>query len=244
MGPQGAPGPQGDPGIQGPQGPQGIQGIQSDPGAAGAQGMQGPQGDPGIQGPQGIQGIQGDPGAAGAQGIQGVQGDVGPQGDPGIQGPQGIQGVQGDPGAAGAQGIQGPQGPQGIQGPAGADSTPTIDWPLALSDETTALTAGTGKITFRAPCALTLTAVKISLTVAQASGSILTVDMNASGVSVLATKLTIDNGEKTSVTAATPYVFAADVSLAADEEITFDIDQAGDGTAKGLKATISYVRAA
>jgi hypothetical protein len=113
---------------------------------------------------------------------------------------------------------------------------------VAASDETTALTAGTAKITFRMPRAVTLTAVRASLTTAQASGSIFTVDINESGTSILSTKLTIDNTEKTSTTAATPPVIS-DANLADDAEMTIDIDQIGDGTAKGLKVTLIGTRA-
>lgn len=106
--------------------------------------------------------------------------------------------------------------------------------PIACSDESTALTTGAAKVTFRMPCAMTLVAVRSSLTTAQASGSIFTVDINEGGASILGTKLTIDNTEKTSTTAATPAVIS-DAALADDAEITIDIDQVGDGTAKGLK---------
>lgn len=106
--------------------------------------------------------------------------------------------------------------------------------PIACSDETTALTTGAAKVTFRAPFAMTGVTVRASLTTAQASGAIFTVDINENGVSILSTKLTIDNTEKTSTTAATPVV-VSDVSIADDAEITIDIDQVGDGTAKGLK---------
>ena len=108
---------------------------------------------------------------------------------------------------------------------------------VAASDETTALTTGAAKITFRMPRAVTLTAVRASLTTAQGSGSIFTVDINESGTSILSTKLTIDNTEKTSFTAATPPVIS-DAALADDAEITIDIDQIGDGTAKGLKVML------
>ena len=110
---------------------------------------------------------------------------------------------------------------------------------LACSDETTALTAGTAKVTFRAPRAMVITGVRASLTTAQTSGSIFTVDINDSGTSILSTKLTIDNTEKTSTTAATPPVIS-NTAIADDAEITIDIDQIGDGTAKGLKVTILY----
>jgi hypothetical protein len=108
---------------------------------------------------------------------------------------------------------------------------------VAASDETTALTAGTAKITFRMPRAVTLTSVRASLTTAQASGSIFTVDINEAGTSILSTKLTIDNTEKTSTTAATPPVIS-DTALADDAEITIDIDQIGNGTATGLKVML------
>ena len=113
---------------------------------------------------------------------------------------------------------------------------------VACSDETTALSTGTSKITFRMPYAMTLTSVRASLSTAQTSGSIFTVDINESGSSVLSTKLTIDNTEKTSTTAAAAPVIS-DGNLADDAEITIDIDQVGDGTAKGLKLTLIGTRA-
>jgi hypothetical protein len=108
---------------------------------------------------------------------------------------------------------------------------------VAVSDETTALTTGTAKITFRMPFAFVLTGVRAGLSTAQTSGSTLTVDINETGASILSTKLTIDNTEKTSTTAATPPVIS-DSTLADDAEMTVDIDTVGDGTAKGLKVTL------
>jgi hypothetical protein len=119
--------------------------------------------------------------------------------------------------------------------------TAAVDIQAACSDETTALTTGTAKVTFRMPYAMTVYEVRASLTTAQASGSIFTVDINESGTSILSTKLTIDNTEKTSVTATTPPVIS-DTALADDAEITVDIDQIGNGTAKGLKITLIGVR--
>jgi hypothetical protein len=113
---------------------------------------------------------------------------------------------------------------------------------VAASDETTALTTGNAKITFRMPRAVTLTAVRASLTTAQASGNIFTVDINEGGTSILSTKLTIDNTEKTSTTAATPPVIS-DTALADDAEMTIDIDQIGNGTATGLKVALIGVYA-
>lgn len=120
---------------------------------------------------------------------------------------------------------------------AGANIRPIESLIVACSDETTALTAGTNKVTVRMPYAFTVTAVRASLTTAQATngaGGIFTVDINEGGSTILSTKLTIDNTEKTSTTAVAAAVIS-DASLADDAEITIDIDQIGDGTAKGLK---------
>lgn len=103
---------------------------------------------------------------------------------------------------------------------------------VALSDETTDITTGTAKITFRMPYAFTLTAVRASLSTVSSSG-IPTVNIKESGTTIFSTKLTIDANEKTSTTAAIPYVLS-DTSLADDAEITMDIDVAGTG-ARGLK---------
>jgi len=120
-----------------------------------------------------------------------------------------------------------------------AAATVAREWQLACSDLTTALAAGTSKGYGRAPRAMTITGVRASLLTAQTSGSIFTVDINESGTTILSTKITIDNTEKTSVTAATAAV-VSDSSIADDAEITIDIDQIGDGTAKGLVVTLLY----
>jgi hypothetical protein len=105
---------------------------------------------------------------------------------------------------------------------------------IACSDETTALTTGTAKATFRMPYAFTLTAVRISVTTAP-TGAALTVDINEGGTTILSTKLTIDATEKTSTTAATAAVIS-DTALADDAEITIDIDTVGSTIAgAGLK---------
>lgn len=119
-----------------------------------------------------------------------------------------------------------------------ATQAPLVSFPceigVACSDETTALTAGTAKVTFRMPFAMTVTAVRASLTTAQASGSIFTVDINEAGTTILSTKITIDNTELTTATAATAAVIS-DSALADDAQITVDIDQIGTSGAAGLK---------
>lgn len=113
----------------------------------------------------------------------------------------------------------------------------------AASDETTALTTGTAKVTFRMPFAMTLTAVRASVTTAATGATLLTVDINEGGVSILSTKITLDSGEKTSTTAATPAVIS-DTSLADDAEITVDIDAVGNTIAgAGLKVYLIGTRA-
>lgn len=108
---------------------------------------------------------------------------------------------------------------------------------VACSDETTDLTTGTAKATFRMPYAFTVSEVRASVNTAPV-GSTIIVDINEAGTSILSTKLSIDASEKTSTTAATPPVIS-DSALADDAEITIDIDQVGSSTAgKGLKVTI------
>jgi hypothetical protein len=108
---------------------------------------------------------------------------------------------------------------------------------FACSDLTTGISAGTTKASFRMPYAMTLTAVRAALATAQASGSIFTVDINEGGTTILSTKITIDNGETSSTTAATAPVIS-DSSLADDGLITVDVDQIGDGTGAGLTVTL------
>jgi hypothetical protein len=119
---------------------------------------------------------------------------------------------------------------------------PTESFVIAASDETTALTTGTAKVTFRMPYAFTLTAVRASVTTAP-TGATLNVDINEGGVSVLSTVITIDATEKTSTTAATPAVIS-DGALADDAEMTIDIDQIGSTIAgAGLKVYLIGTRA-
>jgi hypothetical protein len=118
-----------------------------------------------------------------------------------------------------------------------------IEIGVACSDETTDLTDGTAKVTFRMPCAVTLTGVRASLSTAATGSTLTTVDINEAGTTVLSTKITIDASEKTSTTAATPAVIS-DSALADDAEITIDIDAVGETTpGKGLKVWLIGTRA-
>lgn len=114
---------------------------------------------------------------------------------------------------------------------------------LAASDEATALTTGDGKVTFRAPHAFTITRISASVNTAPV-GSTIIIDVTKNGTSVFSTLLTIDAGEKTSLTAAIAAVLAsAQVSVAEDDELAVNIDQIGSGTAgSGLKVAIKGYR--
>lgn len=176
-----------------------------------------------------------------SQWVDAVSVTEGPRGNIGYSGSVGFTGSIGGTGFTGSFGNIGYTGSQGVIGYTGSQSaSETII--IACSDETTALTAGTAKVTFRMPYAMTLSNVKASLSTAQSSGSTFTVDINEEGTSILSTKLTIDNTEKTSTTADVAAVIS-DSSLANDAEVTIDIDQVGDGTAKGLKVTLTGTRA-
>ena len=100
---------------------------------------------------------------------------------------------------------------------------------VAVTGETTVLTTGTNKVKFRMPFAMTLTAVRASLTTASTSGTP-TFDINENGSTILSTKITIDANELTSTTATAAPVIS-DAALADDAEISIDIDVAGTGAA-------------
>ena len=108
---------------------------------------------------------------------------------------------------------------------------------VAVSDETTAITTGAAKVTFRAPYAMTVTNVRASLATTSSSGNVsLTIKEN--GTSILNGRVWITAGQKTSTTSTTiPSI--ADGAIADDAEITIDIDDAGSG-AKGLKVAMIY----
>lgn len=109
---------------------------------------------------------------------------------------------------------------------------------IPVSDEATPLSTGVAKVTFRMPYAFTLTGVRGSVTTAPTGGTLLTVDINEGGVSILSTKLTFNASSKTTVGASTPAVIS-DTSLADDAEITIDIDAIGSTIAgAGLKITL------
>lgn len=116
---------------------------------------------------------------------------------------------------------------------------------VAMSDETTALTASTSvaKVTYRAPFAFTLTGLRASVTTAPTDATIL-VDVHESGTTVLgaSNKVMIDATELTSTTATTAYTIT-DAAIADDAALTFFVDQIGSTVAgAGLKVTLYGTR--
>lgn len=111
---------------------------------------------------------------------------------------------------------------------------------VAASDESTALTTGTAKLTFRAECDFRLDEIVGSLSAASSSGAV-EVNVKKNGSTVFSTNLTIDASEKTSATAATPAVLSTR-TFAKGDEITVDIVSAGTDAA-GLKLTLNGERA-
>ena len=114
-------------------------------------------------------------------------------------------------------------------------------WGGAISDETTTITTGTGKLSFAIPYAFTVVGVYASLNTVSSSGTP-TFDINEAGTTILSTKIVIDVSEKTGGSAgyqgtAAGAAVISDSSLAANAEITVDIDVAGTG-AKGAKVFI------
>lgn len=109
---------------------------------------------------------------------------------------------------------------------------------VAVGDETTALTTGTAKVTFRMPFAMTVTGVRASLTTASSSGTP-TFDINEAGTSILGTKLSIDANELTSTTAASAATIT-DSTIADDAQMTIDIDTAGTGAAGAKIYIVGY----
>ena len=114
----------------------------------------------------------------------------------------------------------------------------TTSFVIACSDESTALTTGNAKVTFRMPYAYTVTAVRASLTGAGGSSGTTTIDINEAGSTILSTKITIDYGDLTSVGASAAPVIS-DSALADNAQMTIDIDAiTGDADETGLKVYI------
>jgi hypothetical protein len=80
----------------------------------------------------------------------------------------------------------------------------------------------------------------IDLATPQTSGSTFTADILIGGVSIFSTKPTIDNGEASSITSATPPVFS-EITIERGDRVHFRVHQQGTG-ARGLTFHLSGVR--
>jgi hypothetical protein len=116
-----------------------------------------------------------------------------------------------------------------VAGPGAATQYDT--WCIAVSDETTAITTGTAKVTWYAPYACTIDEVFSGLSTASTSGAV-TADVNKAGTSIFSTNPSIDATEDTSLTGTAAVL--PTTTLAKGDKLTIDIDAAGTG-AKGLK---------
>jgi hypothetical protein len=90
------------------------------------------------------------------------------------------------------------------------------------------------------PWAATLTAVKANRNGTNTNDAV-TIDVNEGGTSVLSTEITIDVGESSSLTAATPAVIS-DNAIANDALLTFDIDSANTSDEGPLTVTLYFTR--
>jgi hypothetical protein len=112
---------------------------------------------------------------------------------------------------------------------------------VACSDETTSLTTGTAKVTFRMPHAMVVSSVRLQVNTAP-TGSVIIVDVREAGTTIFSTKPQIATSAFTSVGGAVPGVLS-DTALADDAEITINLDQIGSTIAgKGLKITLVGTR--
>ncbi len=114
-------------------------------------------------------------------------------------------------------------------------------WGGAISDETTAITTGTAKLSFSIPYQFKVAGVYATLNTVSSSGTP-TFDINEGGTTILSTKIVIDASEYTGGSAGYQGTAAAaavisDDTIAAFAQITVDVDTAGTG-AKGAKVFI------
>jgi hypothetical protein len=113
---------------------------------------------------------------------------------------------------------------------------------MSGSDLTTAISAGNNVGYFDTLYDGTVESVRATLLTAQASGNIFTVNIKKNGTTILSTLITIDNTATTSKDAAALPEISV-VSFVEGDRFTADIDQIGDGTAKGLVIMLTLKKA-
>ena len=126
--------------------------------------------------------------------------------------------------------------------------TSTAQFDIKIFADTTALATGDGKFVFAIPDDLDgtdLSAAAAYVTTNSSSGAVTVQIRNVSrSVDMLSTRVTIDSGEPTSYTAATPSVVdttgsPANNSVSTGNLIAVDVDTAGTG-AKGLGVILTF----
>jgi hypothetical protein len=110
---------------------------------------------------------------------------------------------------------------------------------MSCSDLITVITTGTTKAYYDFGAAFTITSVRATIMTAQTSGTIVTIDINEAATTILSTKLTIDNNETSSATAATAPVIS-DTAIAANARITIDFDAVGTGGIGVIVEIVGY----
>lgn len=135
---------------------------------------------------------------------------------------------------------------QGPPGPPGEDQNSWFDTIIAsASDEFTPITVGGPKTTFRAPYPLDLTQgyVRASLTTAPVGASMI-IRLTMNGVDLFSTPMYIDDGMKTTVSAAIQSVIAVpQLYVPDDAEFLVYVDQVGSSYAgSGLKVAVTGIK--
>jgi hypothetical protein len=114
-----------------------------------------------------------------------------------------------------------------------------FEWVIALSHEDGVIGVQSAVVKMPIPKDVTVDSLSVYLNGASSSGNVV-VDVNLDGDSVLTTQLTVEQGENSSDTAATPYVLLQ-ANWDKGQILTIDFDAAGTN-ATGAKITISGQR--
>lgn len=121
---------------------------------------------------------------------------------------------------------------------------------IVCSDRESEIEADTDVASYVFPWDFSLFEVQAQLLGAAGSGTF-RIDVNVASSSILSTKLTIDAGETSSLTAATPFQFVAATAttargktaeIAKGSKVSVDIDDDASGDAVGLIVTLIGVR--
>lgn len=116
-----------------------------------------------------------------------------------------------------------------------------LPYPIAMSDVSTAITAGTDKtVPMRMPWAGTLVAIRAACKTAPTGSSII-INVKKNGTTVFSTNLSIDVSTTTSVGSAAPVVISVP-DFAADDLFTFDFTQVGSTIAGAGVVVALYLK--